>query len=64
MLLFCFHYDPQQGKYGLAVMNFVRLGGVLTMLGIGTFMAVLWRRERRRKRDALAGTENVVATGS
>jgi protein SCO1/2 len=47
VLLFCFHYDPAEGKYGAVVMNFVRLGGVLTLLGIGTFMAVLWRRERR-----------------
>ena len=33
VLLFCFHYDPAEGKYGAIVMNFVRLGGVLTVLG-------------------------------
>src|SRR5206468_2420493 len=32
VLLFCFHYDPVEGKYGPAVMAFVRLGGVLTIL--------------------------------
>jgi protein SCO1/2 len=47
ILLYCFHYDPLEGKYGPAVMNFVRLGGVLTLLALGTFMAVLWRRERK-----------------
>ena len=26
-LLFCYHYDPETGKYGLAIMNVVRLGG-------------------------------------
>ncbi len=52
ILLFCFHYDPAEGRYGPVVMNFVRLGGVLTMLGVGAFMAILWRRERRRARLA------------
>jgi protein SCO1/2 len=50
-LLFCFHYDPEDGKYGPAVMNFVRLGGVLTVLGLGTFIAVMLRQERRRARE-------------
>jgi protein SCO1 len=47
VLLFCFHYDPAEGKYGPVIMNFVRLGGVLTLLAVGTFLAVMWRRERR-----------------
>ncbi len=50
VLLFCFHYDPEEGRYGPAVMNFVRLGGVLTVLGVGVFALVLWRREWRRAR--------------
>ena len=49
LLLFCFHYDPEEGRYGPAVMRLVRLGGVLTMLGIAIFMVVLWRKERRKK---------------
>ena len=48
VLLFCFHYDPLEGKYGPAVMNFVRLGGVLTVLMVGGFFVKLWRRECRR----------------
>jgi protein SCO1/2 len=51
VLLFCFHYDPLEGRYGPAVMNFVRLGGVLTVIGVGWFFLVLWRRERRRARQ-------------
>jgi protein SCO1/2 len=53
VLLFCFHYDPAQGKYGPAVMRLIRLGGVLTMLAIGSFVAVLWRQERRKTKAAL-----------
>ncbi len=41
VLLYCFHYDPAEGKYGPAIMNFVRLGGVLTLLAIGGLIVVL-----------------------
>ncbi len=54
VLLYCFHYDPAEGKYGATVMNFVRLGGVLTVLGIGGLVIVL-RRQGRRSARALAG---------
>ena len=30
--LFCFHYDPAVGKYGLLIMNVLRLGGILTLV--------------------------------
>jgi protein SCO1/2 len=50
VLLYCFHYDPAEGRYGPVVMNFVRLGGVLTVLAIGAFVGVLWRQERRKAR--------------
>jgi len=52
VLLFCFHYDPNEGKYGAAVMNLVRLGGVLTVLAIGGLVLVLRRQERRKARAA------------
>ncbi len=51
MLLFCFHYNPAEGKYGAAVMNFVRLGGVLTIVAVAAFIFVLWRQERRKTRS-------------
>jgi protein SCO1/2 len=49
LLLFCFHYDPVTGKYGPAIMNIVRLGGVLTVLGIIALWVILNRIARRRK---------------
>jgi protein SCO1/2 len=45
LLLYCFHYDPASGQYGLLVMNLVRLGGILTMLSIGGFILLMRRRE-------------------
>ncbi len=49
VLLFCFHYDPATGKYGAIAMNAVRLGGLVTVLGLGTFLIVMWRREARAR---------------
>jgi protein SCO1 len=47
MLLYCFHYDPSTGKYGLAILRVVRLGAVLTLLGMGAMGFVFWRRNRK-----------------
>jgi protein SCO1/2 len=52
ILLYCFHYDPTEGKYGAVIINFVRLGGILTVGAIGTFLFFMWRLERRKARVA------------
>ncbi len=39
ILLFCFHYDPSQGKYSAYALNFVRLGGIITIICLGIFIA-------------------------
>lgn len=50
LLLYCYHYDPVAGRYGAVVMNMVRVAGVAFVLILMTFLAVMWRRERRRER--------------
>ena len=50
LLLYCYHYDPQGKKYSLVAMNVMRLGGVVTLGAIGSFLAVMWARERRRRK--------------
>lgn len=47
LLLYCYHYDPTTGKYGLITMTLVRAGGVATILGMVTFWLVMWRREKK-----------------
>jgi len=37
LLLFCYHYDPQGKRYSLVAMNVMRLGGVVTLAGLGGF---------------------------
>lgn len=46
LLLYCFHYDPQTGRYSAAVLNLVRLGGLATVVALGLFLALSWRRDR------------------
>ncbi|HEV3146324.1 MAG TPA: SCO family protein [Gemmataceae bacterium] len=53
VLLFCFHYDPKAGKYSASALGAVRLGGILTIVSIGMFMLVAWRRNRTKARHAL-----------
>ena len=45
ILLYCFQYDPATGRYSLAILNVVRIAGIATLLGLGTLIAVLLRRE-------------------
>jgi len=49
VLLYCFHYDPATGKYGAAIMRLVRVGGILMVAALASFLVVMWRRERGRR---------------
>lgn len=48
LLLYCYHYDPATGKYGLAILSVMRLGGVLTLLLMGATALVFWRRNKKK----------------
>jgi protein SCO1/2 len=54
ILLYCYHYDPLTGKYGVIIMNVLRLAGSATAVALGSFMVVMFRRDRRK---AAAGGE-------
>jgi len=54
LLLYCYHYDPLTGKYGVIIMNVLRLAGSATAVALGSFMVVMFRRDRRK---ATAGGE-------
>jgi protein SCO1/2 len=47
LLLYCYHYDPVMGRYGLVIMRAMRLAGAATVLALGAFIALMLRRERR-----------------
>ena len=48
VLLYCFRYDPETGRYSAAILNIVRLGGLFTLAALGLFFLVSWRRDRLR----------------
>jgi protein SCO1/2 len=53
LMLYCFHYDPSTGKYGLAILRLMRAAAIFTLLGMGFMGIVFWRRNKARK----AGSE-------
>ena len=54
LLLYCYHYDPSAGKYGAVAMNMLRLGGIITVLGVAA-MLLLLKRKRTAVQQAGAG---------
>lgn len=52
LLLFCYHYDPAVGKYGLVITNLVRMAGIATVVGLALFIFLTLRAERRQGLDA------------
>ena len=53
-LLYCYHYDPTNGKYGFVIMNVVRAAGVLTVVLLGLTIV---RNVRRRPGPEAGGAE-------
>ena len=45
ILLFCYHYDPVTGKYGLLISRVIKAAGLATVLAIGALVFILGRRE-------------------
>lgn len=45
VLLFCYHYDPHTGKYGLLISHVMQAGGALTVLVLGVLVLILFRGE-------------------
>ncbi len=48
LYLYCFHYDPATGTYGLAVMRVLRLAGVVTILAIAAMLLGFWFYRKKR----------------
>ncbi len=47
-LLFCFHYDPKGRKYALMAGNLMKLGGVVTVLALASFLVFQLRSKKIR----------------
>lgn len=47
-LLYCYKYDPLAGKYGLVVMNVLRMAGLVTLVFLGGLVGWLIRSTKKR----------------
>ncbi len=54
ILLYCLHYDPMTGKYGVVIKNVLRLTGLATVALLGAFIGLMLFRERVRRRNEQA----------
>jgi protein SCO1/2 len=48
LYLYCFHYNPATGKYGLEILSVLRLMAIATIIGIGGMLFVFWRSNKKR----------------
>ena len=51
LLLYCYRYDPQAGRFSASILNLVRLLGVLTVLGLAGY--IVSASVKRRPQDGL-----------
>jgi protein SCO1/2 len=62
VLLYCYHYDPTAGKYGLVVTRALQLGAGATLLILGGFLIIMFKADIKKPKltkDDL----NAVTTG-
>ena len=45
ILTYCYHYDPGTNKHSLIVGRVVQLGGLVTVVSLGGFMFIMFRRD-------------------
>jgi protein SCO1/2 len=62
MILFCYMYDPIGAKYVLVAKNVMRIAGAITVVLLGAFLALMWRRELRKKRAQASAPEHDTDT--
>jgi protein SCO1/2 len=55
LLLYCYRYDPQAGRYSASILNVVRALAVLTVLGLFGFIVTASRRRKPRTETGPAG---------
>ena len=59
ILTYCYHYDPQSNKHSLIIARVVQLGGAVTLVMLGGFMWIMFRRDYRAAHEKLASGTKV-----
>jgi protein SCO1/2 len=56
ILTYCYHYDPGTNRHSLIVARVVQLGGLITVISLGGFMLVMFRRDARHDHQPVTAT--------
>ncbi|MFO0832044.1 MAG: SCO family protein [Phycisphaerales bacterium] len=64
LMAFCYMYDPKKGAYTLQAFRVMQVGAVLTLVALGTLLAVLFAGERLRKKRRLAAEVKGAVAGA
>jgi protein SCO1/2 len=51
ILTYCYRYDPQIDRHSLMVVRVVQLGGMVTVVSLGSFMFLMFRRDLKIARE-------------
>ncbi|MDB4942268.1 MAG: hypothetical protein JWP97_1802 [Labilithrix sp.] len=51
IILYCYHYDPQGGKYVLVAQRVMQVGGAAVAIVLFGFLGLFWVRELRKNKD-------------
>jgi protein SCO1/2 len=62
VLLYCYHYNPETGKYGAMVANILRLAAGATILLLGGLLFILWRLDLSLTRRTLQAAHGTART--
>ncbi|HVH41208.1 MAG TPA: SCO family protein [Labilithrix sp.] len=54
LILYCYHYDPQGGKYVLVARRVMQVGGGAVAVVLFGFLGLFWARELRKKNEKSA----------
>jgi protein SCO1/2 len=52
LILFCFHYDANEGRYAPIASNIMRAGAGVSVFLLAGFLTVLWKRDRKRESES------------
>lgn len=51
VILYCFQYDADKNSYAPHALNLMKVGGLLTMMVLGSMLFLFWRRESQRSHE-------------
>ena len=61
ILTYCYHYNPATNTHDLIISRVIQIGGLITLLLLGGFMFVMFRRDYKHSHDA-SGMPHGTAT--